>query len=805
MKIQKVIICFTFFLLVHGNCFAQNLTQTVRGNVYDADNRMPLVGAQVIIRESEPLKGAVTDLKGAFRIENVPIGRINLDISYIGYQSLGISDVSVISGKETILNISLQESIHQGNEVVVSATKHKGEPIGEMAVASVRSISSEETNRYAGGFSDPARILSNFAGVNNSQDGSADIIVRGNSPKYLQWRLEGVQISSPNHFADPAGLGTNGISVLNNSLLSTSDFYTGAFPAEFGDALSGVYNIRLRNGNNEKLEGILGAGIVGTDLSLEGPFRSGYSGSFLVNYRFTTVAIVDKLGLMPDLGGIPDFQDGAFKLHLPSESSGTFSLYGLMGLSTIKFEDVNAGIWLTPGSNSMRDEIEEDFRKKAFLMNTGLNHFIHLGSNTYLQSSLAFSADGIADTVTEKLLSHEVENSQRENYRSRVRNQTYRANFSLNTKFSARNTLQIGTKYAYRNQQFDMSQLDSTGTDRVPLVDFEEGVASLQNFISVKHRFNPTFTLVGGLHNMNVLYNNKSTIEPRLALNWHATSNHAFNMGYGMHSTMESIHNYFAKVEDGNGNLIEPNRNLDLLKAHHLVLGYENRSIKNIRIKADLFYQHLYDLPVENDPSSHYSTINESLDIRFVDLVNEGTGFNYGIELTIERFFTNNWYLLANGTIFESKYKALDGIERNTAFNSNYLVNVLWGKEFPNLGKHQDRSFGINGKAFFGGGKRMIPLLRDANGGLAVNPANNHFYDFDRAYEHYLDDIYTITLSLNYKWSKANRTNELYLNIDNITHNRPRLSEYYDTSEPGNIGYLTPLGIFPNLMYRLYF
>jgi hypothetical protein len=799
-----VILCVLFAINITA-ISAQSLTQTIRGTLIDADNKQPIEGAQIIIIGTDPLKGTVSEIDGTFKIQDVPIGRVALDISYLGYQSVQLSDILLISGKETVINVSLQESIKKLDEVVVTAISNQGEARNEMAIASVRSISSEETNRYAGGFNDPARILSNFAGVNNSQDGSADIIVRGNSPKYLQWRLEGVQITSPNHFGDPSGLGSNGVSALNNNILATSDFYTGAFPSEYGDALSGVYDVKLRNGNNEKFEAILGAGIVGTDLTVEGPFKKGYGGSYLANYRFTTIGIVDKLGLFPDIGGIPSFQDGAFKIVLPTKKIGFFSLYGLAGNSAISFEDVSPKTWDLPGNSGQRDDINEDFAKKAHLINTGINHTIHFTKNTYLLTNLAYARNGIGDEVTENLIASDSTISSKKNFISKIVNNTYRFNLTVNTKLNAKANMQFGTKYAFRNQNFDISQLDDDGASRIPLTFFDEGISTINNFWNIKYRFNENLTMVAGVHNMNLLFNNKSTVEPRVAFNWVTNPQHSFNFGYGMHSTMEGVHNYFVKIKDVSGILSEPNGNLELLKAQHFVLGYQNSSIKNVRIKVDAYYQHLYDLPVENDIRSNYSTINETIDIRYVGLVSKGSGTNYGLELTIERFFANNYYFMINTTLFDSKYKALDGIARNTAFNSNYLVNALWGKEFVNLGKKKNKTFAINGKAFFGGGKRIIPLLRDASGNLAVDPANNRFYDQTKAYNHYLDDIYTLTLALSYKWSKTNRTHELFLNIDNLTNNRPRLGEYYDSEKPDKIGYQGPIGIFPNLLYRLYF
>jgi hypothetical protein len=304
---------------------------------------------------------------------------------------------------------------------------------------------------------------------------------------------------------------------------------------------------------------------------------------------------------------------------------------------------------------------------------------------------------------------------------------------------------------------------------------------------------------------MNVLLNKKSTIEPRFAVNWNLNKSSSINGGYGQHSTMESIQHYYTKVELPNGSIIEPNKDLDLLKAHHVVLGYEKRFSKNMMVKLEAYYQKLYNLPVANSDTNLFATINEGLEFQYLDLVNKGTGENYGIELTVERFFDKNYYYLVNASVYNSTYRALDGAERNTRFNGNYLVNVLFGKDFPKLGEKQNKTISFNCRAFFGGGKKIIPLLRGADGNLAVDPASNRYYDYKRAYENDIEDIYQITMSVSYKINKRKTTHELFLNIDNITNNRGRLTEFYDPGEEGSVGYMKQASVFPNLMYRVYF
>ncbi|MCF0049040.1 carboxypeptidase-like regulatory domain-containing protein [Dyadobacter sp. LJ53] len=803
----------TFFSLLAMAGSAQTVTQNIRGTLSDADSKQPLTGATVLIAGSAPVKGVITDQSGRFLLEQIPLGRVTLELRLVGYEQRQVSNIVVDAGQEVVLELVMQEATTQLNEVVVTATENKGEAQNDMALLSGRSISQDETKRYAGGFNDPAMILSNFAGVTNNATGSNELIVRGNSPKYVQWRLEGVEITNPNHFADQNSVG-GGVSALNNNLLAKSDFYTGAFSAEYGDVLSGVYDVKLRNGNNQNFQSILGLGILGADVTVEGPFRKDYQGSFLANYRYSTIGLLSDIGLVDIEGGAPTFQDGAFKLSLPTKKAGSFSLFGLGGLSKVTLDNFNPGTAPIPGNQSALEGIRKDYDKRSFLMNAGLSHRLQISENGSFTTLLSFSGTGINEDIDQSdviKIRDDAGQWQRDslankrlNYKSRLNNAAYRASVTYNNKLNARHRIEAGAKFVYNNFSYAQGFLNDTTGARQVLSDFDEGIATLRNFVSWKYRAGNRVTIVTGLHNMNVLYNQKSTLEPRLAIRWNAGNRGTFNAGYGLHSTMDRVHNYFAKVKQPNGSYTEPNRNLGLLKAHHFVAGYEHRLTENLRVKAEAYYQHLYNLPVENSDTSAYATINEGQDFRYVELVNKGKGRNYGIELTIERFFDKNYYFLINSSLYQSKYTPLDGKERNTAYADNYLVNVLMGKEFPNLGRKNNKSISLNAKVFFGGGKKYIPLLRNGAGQVIANPESGTVWDYEKAYEGKIDDIYQVTFSASHKVNKRTTTHELFLNIDNITNRLSRISEYYDDTKPGSVGYFKQFGIFPNIMYRIY-
>jgi len=789
------------------------LSQTVRGTIIDIDSKQPLIGVTITIAGSDPFVGTVTNAEGSFKLQNVPLGRIDLQISCIGYNALTIPNIEVNSGKEVVLELNMKEATTNINEVVVKAFKNKGDARNEMSIISARSISVEETKRYAAGYDDPSHILTNFAGVSYTPSGNNDIIVRGNAPKYVQWRLEGVEITAPNHQADQNST-VGGFSALNNTLLAASDFYSGAFSPEFGDVLAGVYDIKLRQGNNEKFEATAGVGIMGTNFTVEGPLKKGYNGSYLVNYRFSNLGLVQALKIADIPGISTTFQDANFKLVLPTKKLGSLSIFGLLGADNLKVEKVAPNVWQTPGTNQMMPDILQGFEQNNYLINFGITHTLSINSNSFIKTTLSYSSTGIEENVLERLVTKTPDangvivsdtSNRILNYKSTVKPVVSRGTVQYSNRLDARNKLVVGIEYAIYNYKTNQSQLDRNTNARFTLIDFDGRLSTLKNFVSWKHQFNSNISMVAGIHNMNSFFNHQSTLEPRIALSWQLNNSSSFHAGYGKHSNMERMHNYFTRIQQPDGTITEPNKNLGFLKADHYVLGFDKRFTENLMAKVEVYYQRLYDLPVENNDSSYYCTINEGSDYKYVPLVNKGTGKNYGIELTLERFFSNHFYFLMNASVFDSKYKAIDGIERNTRFNSNFIVNILGGKEFENLGKKKNKTLAINAKFFMNGGQRYIPLLRDANGNLAVDPANNRFWDYSKAYTNKLDYLYHFDISLSYKINKAKSTHEIFLDLPNLTNHQGKMTEYYDASQPNKIGYITQMVFLPNIMYRVYF
>ncbi|MCB0482482.1 MAG: TonB-dependent receptor [Flavobacteriales bacterium] len=770
------IYCFTFQLN------AQELTQSIRGRVIDADSEMPAVGATVVVLGSNPFIGAATDIDGYYKLENVPLGRVNIEVSYLGYEKQTISNVVVTSAKEVMLHVGLMESIKEleGFEVVGNA-RHD-EPINEMAIISSRVLSTEEAGRYAGTFNDPARMASNFAGVSSNAEGNNDIVVRGNSPKGILWRLEGIEIPNPNHFADEGATG-GPINALNSKMLANSEFLTGAFAPEYGNATSGVFDMKLRQGNNEKREYSLGVGVMGTDITAEGPFKQGGKASYLANYRYSSLALLSNAGIV-DFGGVPEYQDGSFKIFLPTKKAGIFNVFGMGGISHILGEESD-----TNDENLIR--YRSDYGAQMGV--AGVGHTFIINDGTYIKSSLSVSNNG--STVENEELS--ATGDYLTMGTANMNKNTVKMASTFNKKLDARNKMSLGIIHTELMYSFKLEERSITGALETPLND-RESSSFTQAHVTWKHRFNDRLTVVSGLHFLQFNLNNTYSVEPRVGMSYKVTPNQTITAGFGIHSKMESLLYYTANVSDSLGNISQPNLDLELPKAAHYVLGYDYQFAANTHVKAEMYFQQLFDVGVENNINSQYSLINQSDWFDNVELVSEGKGRNYGVELTLERFFANRFYYLVTGSLYQSSYQNLDGVWRDSRFNGNYNANFLIGKEFK-VGKIDKRNtLQVNIKSSLQGGNRYTPV--DLNQSILAGETVRIKDSFSAK----AADVFYINLSGSYLMNREKTTHEFKLEILNVTNNQAHTSEYYN-SDTQKIEYNTQLGLIPNVMYTLHF
>ncbi|MCA6422466.1 MAG: TonB-dependent receptor [Flavobacterium sp.] len=787
-----------FSMLFSLMSFAQ--TGVIRGTITDKQSEKSIAGATIELL-SDPSKGSTTDEKGNFELANVPLGRQTIRVSFLGYESSTVPDIDVTTGKDVIISVALVEKFNTLEEVViVSDGNNKAKSINKLAAVSVRQFSPEEVNRYAGGRSDVARLASNFAGVSTADDSRNDIVVRGNSPTGLLWRLEGIPIPSPNHFAT---FGTTGspVSALNPNLLANSDFITSAFPAEYGNAIGGVFDLGLRKGNNKDYEYAVGvAAFPGAEFMAEGPMGK-KGGSFLVAARY---GIVGALGLA-GTAAQPNYNDISFNLDFGKGKMGNFSVFGILGNSNIDLigDDVELS------SDDLFATRDEDAFVTSNFGVLGLKHTIDVGSKSNLKTVISASTSGNTyeedryfnlDTPTEfKLRYTEVDNTEN------------RLTFStlFNSKISKKITFRSGLlfeNFSLENKLTDRDRQDDNNGDGQPdfvnLINNEGSFSIVQPYAMGQFRLTEKLTFNAGLHGQYFSLNEEFVFEPRTALTYAINNKSSVNIGYGLHHQNVTAPLLFLNENIG-GNIVQSNKDLDLVRSAHYVLGYDLRFADKWRAKVEVYYQDIDKAAVEKTPSG-YSSLTEGASFGFTvdknSLVSTGTGFNQGVEFTLEKFFSKGYNLLFTTSLFESKYTGSDGIERNSPFNNGYVINALAGKEFK-IGKAKKNIFSINTKFTTAGGRYYTPV------DLAASQAAGYeIRDDANAYSEQYDPYLRLDLKFGFKFNskKKKSSHQFYVDLQNVTNNSNVFSRDFNRVTQ-QVNQIDQIGFQPDFGYRFQF
>lgn len=787
---KHFLVSLLFLISALAQAQSPELTQTVRGLVLDKDSKQPLPGATIVLLNEVKNYGASTNEKGEFRINKVALGRKSIKVSYMGYEDRYLNDIIVNSAKEVVLTIELTEKIMSTREVLITAKSNKSAPNNELVLVSGRSFTIDQANRYAGSLMDPSRMAANFAGVaGGGNDQRNDIVIRGNSPLGLLWRLEGADIPNPNHFSNQ---GANGgpVSILNNNTLANSDFLTGAFPAEYGNANAGVFDLKLRNGNNEKREFIGQIGFNGLELLAEGPIKKGQS-SYLASYRYSTLSFFDALGIKFGDSGIPFYQDATFKVNLPNTKLGNFSLWGIGGTSSTKLQDSKLS-----EEDRKKEAVPQDVDFSSKMGVIGLSHVAMLNKHAFIKSVLSVSGESNrvrVDSLNPSNQSFYLFNSTTSFTKTMLH--TY-----FNQKWNARNTFKIGL-IGSRIGGFTKDSVWATALNRYrSMIDFDEHTYLGQAYLNWNYRYSTQLSFNAGLHYNHYFLNNTHSLDPRAGFRYSMKNWGSLSLGYGHHSQVQPMITYFEKtlVDTLNNGYLLSNKALEMSKAHHFVLAYETNLGQDVRFKTEVYFQDLYNIPVTQN-SSTISVLNYGAQFgapNFDSLVNTGKGRNYGIEFTLEKYFSKGYYYLATLSLYESKYQGSDLVWRNTAFNGNFVFNVLYGKEWK-LGAANVLS--ISGKLTWAGSRRYIPIdeAKSAQLGYEVSVE-------ERSYENRLKDYFRTDLRVAYKSNSKRMTQEWGLEIQNLTNRKNIFTQQFN-AQTGKIQDLYQIGLFPVPFYRIYF
>ena len=799
MKIKIILI--SILSLSFASAYSQ---QTVKGKVVDLESQFPLPGVNVQFINGDFTNGVATDMNGNFKIENVPLGRKQIRFTFIGYTPQ-TQTIVVNSGKEVVLNVSIEESTEMLEAFEVSSNE-KREVNNEMAIISAQQFSVEETERYAGSRGDPARMASNFAGVQGADDSRNDIIARGNSPLGVIYRVEGITIPNPNHFAISGSSG-GPLSILNNKFLGNSDFFSGAFPSEYGNSTAGVFDLKIRNGNNEKTEFTGQVGLFGAEFLAEGPLSKHSSASFLAMYRYSTIKAFSLLGVDLGTSAIPKYQDFAVKFNLPFKKGGNLSLWALGGDSQI---DILISEQSEEDGVDLYGENTKDQRFGTNMLVSGATYTKPLNETSFIKSTTCVNIENQKsnhDTISRN--PNDWGDYTLKPYMAYDFNKVrYSNSSSINKKLNKKNTLKIGWVADYTNFNFiDSVTTNALGQDTADTYRFRFNKTGdsfmFQPYVSWKHKFSDELVLTAGLTSLylNLGEDSFSPIEPRLGLKWNINDKSSFSFGLGYHSQTQPL---YTRYYINDGNTEAHNENLGLTYSKHIILGYSNQIHKNLGLKTEVYYQDLTGIPVERTPSAFSLTNAGSGFARvFPDtLENSGTGYNYGLEVTLQRYFNKNWHALFSGCLYNSKYTPSDGIERNTSFNGVYAANFLAGKEFE-VGKNKVLGLGV--KVTGAGGKR-----RGTVDHVASNEQGEVIF-LDKGFnEDKFKDYFRFDIKTTFKINQEAVTHEIGIDLVNLTSAKNILNYSYAPNGDGvadqdDIALNYQLGFLPIFYYRIDF
>jgi hypothetical protein len=771
-KMLNMLRVLSILLFISSVSWAQPFPSTIRGVVRDQETGKPMAEANLSIHSLN--KTALSDAQGNYRFESIPAGRYLLSVSFVGYETIHIPEILLESGKEQIIDVPMTPAVGSLKEAVVLGA-------GTGGLSSVQAITIEQTLRYAATYMDPARVTTSFAGVAAPNDQANGLVIRGNSPNSMQWRLEGLEIVNPNHlsnagtFSDRVTQTGGGVNILSTQMLGTSHFLTGAFPASYGNALSGILDMKLRRGNNEKREYIAQASLLGLDLAAEGPFSKKSKASYLANYRYSFTGLLGAMGV--SFGGEDiRFQDFSFNIHVPTSKWGDFTIFGMGGVSNNTFHaDRDTSTW-----EFQKDGYNILYKNKMGA--AGVTHQVSLGERTSWHSAVAFSGlstSRLAFRLNRQDLSEETLAEDDVLEKSRIS-----ANTILTHRFSNKVRLKTGI---YGTFQHDELATPTLATRRMKSL---EGIV-IQPFASFNLKVSSVISAEVGAHHLYYSVSKSNSFEPRAALRFQMGASQQLSFSYGLHSQLQLPQVYHSGMS-GNSALY-PNRYLNPTRSHHYVTAYQRNFRNSSNIKLEAYWQELFDVPVSASVANSYSVLNLIENSVSQNLKNTGKGRNYGVEATYQKLLTDQYYVLITGSIYHSTYMGSDEIRRSTRFNGGHTFAFTGGKEFS---KKEGSTWGINTKILWIGGFRDTPILSKNS-----ETSQSTVYNQNQAFTIKMKDYFRPDLRIYWKKNHAKYNRTLAIDLQNVSGTKNEAYSYYDTYQKQVVRQYQ-LGLIPVLSYR---
>lgn len=766
-----------------GYSFAQ--TQTVRGIVLNSFNQLPVEDVQVkILLNDSIVNSTFTDSKGEFLFVNVPLGMYDVAFTHVNFESFILPDITLLSSRETYLDVNLVERLEQLEEFSISKPKKdRSKTNNEMVTNSVKTIYPQDMKKLAGSLDDPIRVAGMMPGVTSDAAFSENFIsIRGNSPRGLKYMMEGVELFNPTHFAR---IGSSGgtFTVFSMQLLDKSDFYTGAFPAEYSNAMSGVLDVNFRSGNNTNRNYAINLGTLGLDFAAEGPFSKNKKSSYLVNYRYSVVGMARLIGYPTQ----PTYQDLSYVLDFPTKK-GKIKLFGIAGTSDRKrLAIADSSLW--------EGDIDRyNLTLHSDMVTIGGVYDHHVSENTLLKFTVAGGGSQQVDDQN-YLLDDYSEIIRSKNEYSSIPISTA---FSIKHKFSIRHTNKTGFSANYSTHNWDVLKYDFENSHLDTVVIGTGASQTYKAYTQSRILLNEKWSVNLGVAGVYYDVNQKYSVEPRLGISYETKRSGKISLALGKHSQIENYATYLFQKIDSLGNNTHPNKSLDFVKAYHAVMGYRTTIFKNHYLNVETYYQYLYDVPVEAGSSYSVLNISELEDVR--ELVNDGVGENVGLDVSIERYANKGLYYMINASIYSSRYKGGDGIWRSTEFDQMFNIKFLAGKEYI-VGEKKGKTnyIGWNTNLAYVGGRPYTPIDL-----IASEQNRETIYNEALAFTQRGDNLLFLDVTFTYKINKYKHTGIWSLQIKNLFSNGNAIYREYDAVLKKEVT-IPSSSFFPNLSYKILF
>ena len=769
-KLFACAIVVALLLILSGTLHAQT-TSSLSGTVIDATTSAPLSGATVQVFVHDTSYSTGSDEQGRFRLAVLPTGIHRVRASYVGYRPSELPEVWVRSGKEEMVELALASGAEELDEVLIRVAVPQ-----PMATISSHTLTVEQTLRYPATFFDPARLMMSYSGVASVNDQANHFSVRGNGPASNAWLLEGAEIVNPNHLSnagtqsDYPTLSGGGTTILSAQMLGTSRLLMGGMSAAYGNALGGIMDMRLRRGATDGQAFTVQAGLIGIDLSAEGPFRKGGKASYLVNYRYSTLGLLGAMGV--ELGDEAlNFQDLSFHVSVPIKDKGLFTLFGMGGTSSNRFDAKDSTEW-------EYDKDSKNIDYTAMMGAAGMTFRMGLGSKAVWRTTAVISESDQERTEEDMIFPRRGFIYQNQ---SELNERKITIASDVRGASGARLTYQIGVSAMERTLQRDIDIPEITvGWLVRPYA---------QGGYAITERLQAEL----GLAYSRYSYNGSDVVEPRITMRYTMRGGRAVSISAGQRGQLPMTQLFpvsaFAPFLD--------NTAIGFTRTQEVVLAYHHPVKPHLVLHAEAYVQRQLNAAVGvtslfgTASFGRASLVNGWDDQYYWQLANKGTALNKGFEVGLDHTFHRGFFYQVNSTLLDARYTDINNKTYDSRWNTRAMGNLVVGREFAKEKEGRKRTWGVNGRINFTGGQRYTPYV-------------DNTIEFEDPYTAQYASTYRLDLRIYLKRERNQHTGMWALDLLNATNAQNVAYQYYDFRK-AEVVTKYQLGLIPNLSYRIEF